>query len=135
MVKIISETVQEFEGERFYLCAFYFQRKGKRLHRAVWEKANGRKVPKGHHVHHKDEDRSNNAPDNLEAILGAEHISQHGQNPTEKQSAARRKNQKAATAGNKAMSKEKRGAATKKAWDNRRKKPPTKKNCEHCGKE
>ena len=31
----------------------------KRLHRCVWEYYNG-EIPKGYHIHHKDNDKSNN---------------------------------------------------------------------------
>lgn len=48
-----------------------------RLHVYVWEKHNG-PVPKGFHVHHKDQDKSNNCIDNLELISGADHLSFHG---------------------------------------------------------
>lgn len=75
-VQIISKTVQRFNGESFYLCGFYFQHKGKRLHRAVWEYHNG-KIPKGYHVHHKDGDRSNNDIGNLELMQASNHLSQH----------------------------------------------------------
>lgn len=76
-VNVISATIQEFNGLRYYLCGFYFQRKGKRLHRVVWETLNG-PVPSGFHVHHKDEDRSNNQPENLELLRNGAHLSLHG---------------------------------------------------------
>ena len=75
---VISDSIQEFNGERYYRCGRYFQRKGRRLHRAVWEAHNG-PVPDGWHVHHKDNDRSNNAPENLVALDVAEHLGgEHG---------------------------------------------------------
>lgn len=79
-VKVISPTIQEFQGERYYLCDRYFQKDGRRLHVAVWEAGNG-PTPKGWHVHHKDEDRSNNQPGNLEAMPGEEHLSLHMSQP------------------------------------------------------
>ena len=79
-VEIISNTVQKFNGESYYYCGNYFQRKGKRLHRAVWEYHNG-VIPTGYHVHHVDKNRANNAIDNLELISGAEHLSQHMYEP------------------------------------------------------
>ena len=78
MVRVISDTIQEFDGKRYYLCGFYFQRDGVRLHRVVWSAANGREIPDGFHVHHKDHDRSNNHPDNLELVEGSDHLSMHG---------------------------------------------------------
>lgn len=75
-VQIISDTIQKFEGKSYYFCGFYFQRKGVRLHRAVWEKHNG-EIPKGYHVHHKDENRKNNEIENLELLPAGEHMSVH----------------------------------------------------------
>lgn len=76
-VNILSETIQEFNGERFYLCGFYFQHKGKRLHRVVWEYHNG-DIPNGYHVHHIDGDRTNNAIENLSLLQGSTHLKNHG---------------------------------------------------------
>lgn len=75
-VTTISDTIQEFNGERFYLCGHYFQHKGKRLHRAVWESYNG-DIPEGYHVHHIDGDRTHNDIDNLSLMPGLEHIGMH----------------------------------------------------------
>ena len=38
---VCSETVQEYEGRRYYRCGSYFQRNGVRLHRLVWETERG----------------------------------------------------------------------------------------------
>lgn len=75
-VQVISKTIQKFNGESFYLCGNYFQRKGKRLHRAVWEYHNG-EIPQGYDIHHKDHDRSNNQIDNLELLVRRQHHSRH----------------------------------------------------------
>ncbi len=75
---VISGTIQEFHGKRYYLCGRYFQKRGARLHRLVWEKANG-PVPDGHHVHHIDNDRSHNWLGNLECLPASIHLSdRHG---------------------------------------------------------
>ncbi len=74
--KIISSTIQEFGGTRYYRCGFYFQHKGKRLHRAVWEVHNG-EIPDGMHVHHADEDTSNNDISNLCLLRGEQHLGHH----------------------------------------------------------
>lgn len=53
---------------------------GKRiyLHRHVWEKANGRKLESGEIVHHKNEDKRDNSPENLEVLSGrAAHLHVH----------------------------------------------------------
>lgn len=77
-VNVIDDRKQEFNGEVFYLCGYYFQHKGKRLHRIVWEYHNG-PVPKGYHIHHVDGDRSNNNIENLTCITARDHESQHSQ--------------------------------------------------------
>lgn len=82
-VQIISNTVQKFNGESFYLCGQYFQHKGKRLHRTVWEYHNG-EIPDGYHIHHKDADRSNNQISNLELVLAEKHLSNHMNTPERK---------------------------------------------------
>lgn len=82
----ISNTVQKFNGESFYLCGSYFQHKGKRLHRAVWEYYNG-EIPKGYHVHHKDGNRCNNDIANLTLLQSSVHLSEHMQPEARKASA------------------------------------------------
>lgn len=76
---VISPTIQEFDGTRYYLCGKYFQRKGIRLHIKVWEYHSG-SVPVGCHVHHKDENRSHNDFDNLECLTIQAHLGcRHGE--------------------------------------------------------
>ena len=81
-IQIISPTIQEYAGTRYYLCGNYFQRKGVRLHVKVWRDHKG-EIPKGYHVHHKDFNRANNEIDNLELIEKRMHMSLHKK--TEKQ--------------------------------------------------
>lgn len=73
---VISDTIQEFKGVRFYLCGDYFQQNGKALHREVWSEAHG-PVPDGFEVHHRDHNRSNNSLRNLELLDGTEHARHH----------------------------------------------------------
>jgi hypothetical protein len=49
------------------------------LHRWVWKKYNGRWPRFGYHIHHKDGDKFNNSPENLEEIDGDEHFAIHRQ--------------------------------------------------------
>ena len=133
-VMAISKTAQKFNGETYYLCGNYYQRKGKRLHRAVWEHHNG-PVPKGYHVHHKDGDRSNNDIDNLDLVLAKDHLRNH-------MSTEERKNKSRACIANaiKAAPKWHRGVDgkqwhsdhAKQIWEE---KEPTRQICSHCGKE
>ena len=75
-VKVINSTIQEFMGVRFYLCGHYYQNKGKRLHRSVWEFFNG-EIPEGYHIHHIDGDRNNNNIENLALMPGLAHTRMH----------------------------------------------------------
>ena len=73
---VVSATIQEFGGRRYYLCGNYFQREGRRLHVAVWEAKHGKR-PVGHEIHHADENRCNNRLCNLECRPRSEHRSLH----------------------------------------------------------
>lgn len=77
-VNVLSDTQQEFNGVTYYLCGNYYQHKGKRLHRAVWEAYNG-EIPEGYHIHHIDEDRHNNQIENLALMPGLDHMRHHAQ--------------------------------------------------------
>lgn len=70
---------QRFNSKDFRLFPKekYFSRGTKRMHVYVWEYYNG-KVPKGYHIHHKDENIWNNSIENLECVEGRKHISDHG---------------------------------------------------------
>lgn len=130
----ISETIQKFNGESYYLCGSYYQRKGRRLHRTVWEYHNG-DIPKGYHVHHIDGDRSNNQIDNLVLMLGSEHLSAHMSDPARKEQA--RESVKKAIAAAPAWHSSDEGciwhsAHAREYWDNA---PLRTYVCDYCGKE
>jgi YHS domain-containing protein len=80
IVNVISEKIQEFNGKRYYLCGFYFQRNGVRLHRVVYRFNHG-EIPAGYHVHHIDGNRANNDISNLEHREACEHSSEHANRP------------------------------------------------------
>lgn len=128
----ISDTVQEFNGERFYMCGNYFQHKGKRLHRAVWEHHNG-EIPKGYHIHHKDKDRGNNSIENLELVKSNDHLSRHM--TPEKREWAKQNVKKAIEAAPKwhrsEAGREWHSEHSKKAWESRK---PTEYVCDFCGR-
>lgn len=71
---------QLFKGKVYQLFESdprYFKRGSNiRLHVAVWTFFNGKPLKK-HHIHHKDENKHNNNPDNLEMIPAGEHIRLH----------------------------------------------------------
>lgn len=126
-VTILSDTIQEFLGERYYRCGPYFQRKGNRLHRVVYEKTQG-VIPKGMHVHHIDGDRSNNSPDNLELLTVKEHVKEHIARGDIKPS-FNSKARKAAAAWHKDPANREKRAAARRGVKNKRK-PKT---CDGCG--
>jgi len=55
---------------------YYMSRNGRLLHRAVYRAHYG-EIPEGYDVHHKDEDKTNWAPENLEALPRSEHLKRH----------------------------------------------------------
>lgn len=57
MVKVADRPSKPFRNDNF-----------KQKHRLVWEQANGRPVPPGHHIVFADGDRRNFDPDNLVAV-------------------------------------------------------------------
>ena len=133
-VQIISKTVQKFNGESFYLCGSYFQHKGKRLHRTVWEYHNG-EIPEGYHVHHKDGNRCNNDISNLILLQGSIHLSRHMQSD-QRRAAARESIKhavKAAPAWHRSdAGKEWHSKHSKEAWEN---KGYITYVCTYCGKQ
>ena len=68
-------------GARKYYLEYHSRnedRKGaKGLHIAIWEYYNGKEVPKGYCVHHKDGNTFNNDISNLECVEVKKHLSDH----------------------------------------------------------
>jgi hypothetical protein len=46
-------------------------------HRFIYETLSGNSLTPGHHIHHKDGNKSNNTPDNLEVMTHSEHTRKH----------------------------------------------------------
>jgi len=88
---------------------------GRRLHIAIWEKANERPLPDGLIVHHVDHDKSNNDPSNLIATTRADHNRHHGRGATRD-----------------ATAKARIRAGVLESWARRE---PRRFTCERCGKE
>ncbi len=131
-VTMVSETIQLFRGLRYYLCGRYFQRRGVRLHRAVWEAHFG-PIPSGFHVHHVNGDRSQNQIENLALMEGRNHVGHHSSKPTEAQSAARRSNQSATAEWHRSEEGRAWHASLSRAtW---RKRDARTVACAHCGRE
>ncbi len=86
--KVGNKEVVEFNGLRFHRNPFskhlqyknyfwaYKDEKALLLHRCIWEKFKG-PIPKGHIVHHVDENPLNNSLSNLDCIPLPNHISLH----------------------------------------------------------
>ena len=72
--------VQIFNGKEYHLYRGerYYSRGTHRLHRDVWIFYNG-EIPKGCHIHHKDENTHNNNIENLEMVESHKHLRYHAQ--------------------------------------------------------
>jgi hypothetical protein len=57
-----------------------------RAHQWVWKNIH-KIIPKGYHIHHINDDKSDNTIENLELIKGSRHLSLHMQDPDRKESA------------------------------------------------
>lgn len=128
---ILSDTCQEYAGVRYYLCGSYFQRDGVRLHRKVWQDANG-PIERGWHVHHDNHDRSDNSLTNLVLLPGREHLEHHAQ-----KGVSRRVTPQALAAAAE-WHRSSEGQAWHKlhgkaSWENRQQDKPC--TCDQCGKD
>ena len=138
---IISASKQTFNGLAYYWGGsktHYFQRSDDKhsylLHRVVWQHHNG-SIPANYHIHHKDEDRSNNSPSNLEKIRNGDHTMLH-LTPV-KREAARRRMIEVVSPHAKAWHRSKAGLAwhSKHSKENAKKWPWRTYKCTQCGKE
>jgi hypothetical protein len=74
---VVSETKQTFNGKSYYRrSARYFRQHANILHRDVWAYHHG-PIPAGHHIHHIDGDRANNALSNLALMDPLAHMRHH----------------------------------------------------------
>lgn len=133
-VQKISETIQKFDGVSYYRCGPYFQRKGKRLHRVVWEAHNG-PIPKDCDVHHINGDKADNDIENLQLLPQSEHHREHMSRPERKEQS--RKNLIKAQEAAKAWHGSEEGAEvhSRIARDYWKTVEPRKVTCTYCGKE
>ena len=68
----------EYDGIKFWkLKDGYYECKGMRLHRYIWEKYNGCKIPEGYIIHHKNENKKDNDLSNLELMTKSNHTRLH----------------------------------------------------------
>ena len=69
---------------------YYLNRKLQiRLHRYIWERANGL-IPPGYEIHHKDFNKANNDLSNLELLTESEHHKLHAEAMTDEEKQVRR---------------------------------------------
>jgi hypothetical protein len=61
----------------YHRTGYYRDARTRGLHVAIWEHFHQRRVPPGHDVHHMDEDKTNNAPGNLELKEHGKHVGDH----------------------------------------------------------
>lgn len=61
---------------------------GRHEHRVIGEQIAGRPLRSDEHVHHKDENKHNNDPSNLEVLTAVEHLRLHAQMRSQKRAAA-----------------------------------------------
>ena len=80
----LNARAQYFDGRIYKLwpSSVYF-RNQTWLHRAVWEAAFG-KIPAGCHIHHRNENETDNRLENLECVPAAEHMSHSSRRSHEK---------------------------------------------------
>lgn len=78
---VLDPLTQYFNGKLYRLWPGerYHGQSGKRLHRAAWESAFG-PIPRGCHIHHRDEDTTNNRLSNLECLPPSEHLAKPSKN-------------------------------------------------------
>ena len=76
MIEHIDDKHVKFNGHIYYEAKGYYFRH-EPLHVAIYEAYNGQIVPPGYQVHHKDLNKSNNDPSNLQMMTRAEHSKLH----------------------------------------------------------
>ena len=77
-VAVMASTIV-FNGQKFFFNGrdYFRNARGQLLHRVMWEHFNG-PIPKGHIVHHINEDKTDNRVENLVLMERAEHMRHHG---------------------------------------------------------
>ncbi len=63
----------------YWFGKLFGSRRWVRLHRLVWTQAHG-PIPDGNVIHHKDGNKNNNYPENLECLTRTEHFRHHVDN-------------------------------------------------------
>ena len=74
----MCDSCVTFKGRKYHRKAGGYYTTTLRLHREVWEEAFG-KIPEGSHVHHRNEDKSDNRIENLQLLTRSEHAKLHAE--------------------------------------------------------
>lgn len=91
---IVVDGYNFYPTKQGYYAGSVGKKKIKRLHIYIWEKYYGA-VPKGYHVHHIDEDKTNNDISNLALVNAHDHVSMHSSSAERVETAIRNMNEKA----------------------------------------
>jgi hypothetical protein len=75
-VEIIDDEHQKFNGETYYLNTYGHYSKGYSIHQAVYRYYYG-EIAKNYHVHHKNENKNDNSPENLKLLEKTKHQQLH----------------------------------------------------------
>ncbi len=75
-IRFNGSTYYRYPGSKHREHRCYFSDGVRMLHREIYKASYG-EIPRGFHVHHKDHNPLNNAPDNLEAIPISQHMRHH----------------------------------------------------------
>ncbi|MBQ4495646.1 MAG: HNH endonuclease [Selenomonadaceae bacterium] len=84
VVEVIDDTHQRFNGVTYLKCKDGHYSKGAFIHRVVFAYYYG-EIPEGYHVHHLDDNKTNNAIVNLQCLTKQEHRRLHNKQPLQKQ--------------------------------------------------
>lgn len=77
-IEQVDENHQRFNGVTYTKDCNGHYRVTANVHRDIWEYYNG-EIPDGYHIHHVDEDKNNNAVENLQCLSKSEHQALHMQ--------------------------------------------------------
>ena len=80
-VEILDDTHQKFDGVVFHTDrSGHYVTASTGIHRFVWQYYHG-EIPDGYHIHHVDENKTNNAVENLQCMTKQDHQSLHNKQP------------------------------------------------------